>query len=161
MLFRSEIRWTRPSPGDVIEFPESMQGRYPIGDNEWRTRLCNINKETNRIHVCANWGQAFWNDDGTVDVSGGSWYSMPIEMLKPKYELALVKMWNWGDHARGAGNGVEYTIARPVFIAKCHPNDTIARHALSEEHARKGGQFNHQPIPDDWGLMKEIGRAHV
>ena len=151
-------RLSIPKAGDIIEFPETMQGRYPISDNESRTRIVGVDKETNRIQICGHWGSAFWQDDGELSVSGGPFYAMPVEMLEPKMELGWVDMWNWGDHSPGASQAVEYRVARPVFVAKCHPDDTRVLDGMDEQHARNGGQFRHETIPADWGLMKTIER---
>ena len=106
------LRATKPRSGDLVRWHDGTLGRI------WETGGHGFT-EADEVHVCSGLGSAFLGllDDGRVyaDISGGPFYMLKLADLRPTYELANATFWNWGDNMRGAGQGVEYMLARPVF----------------------------------------------
>lgn len=108
-------RLETPLPGDVINWPSGKLGRVdslhdPAGS--WAG--------PGEVHVCAELGSAFlsWSTKRgrpVISISGGPFLMVKLADLQPTYRTAVVRFWNWGDHLPGAGMGVDYHIARPLF----------------------------------------------
>lgn len=110
-------RLETPSYGDPVKAPK--EAGYPFGelglsrlDEFWTrddgTEMCRV--------CCSGGGSHFLNPNGTVSVSGGPFCSFPVAFLTPLYQVRSVGFWNWGDNSAGAGQGVNYQIARPTFL---------------------------------------------
>jgi hypothetical protein len=115
-----ERRFVVVRPGDLVIFEGELM-RYPVSH-----RVCRVDAvsyEGNRVCLVDGMGDAFLGPGGEVCISGGPFFGIPITQLKPRFETMKSRFWNWGDNQPGAGQGVEYTIERPVFEAMCHPSD--------------------------------------
>lgn len=141
-----------PKPGDLVEFPDEVK-RYPVSCKV--CRIDRIDKDRGIAHIVDGMGSAFLCEDGTVSISGGPFFSLPLSALKPANITAISTMWNWGDNGPGAGHGVSYHLDRPVFVADAHPNDFAIRYARTEEYARKGGIYRSDPVPESAPLMRK------
>lgn len=117
-------RLIEPKEGDVIEFPETLG--YPFDNPFGRIdRLNNVfNSDPLQVHICVNLGSVFLGD-GYVSISGGPFTHILKSDLKPTGKVKDVNFWNFGDHLPGAGQGVYYTIARPVF--RYEPKEKVAK----------------------------------
>lgn len=112
----AQFRMAKPRVGDPILWPNGKIGRLDAmpssQPNGW--------PEPGNVHCCCGLGSVFWgwNEEerrATVSISGGPFISVKLDDLKPTYRYRLVNFWNWGDHSSGADQGVEYTVARPLF----------------------------------------------
>lgn len=107
-----------PRPGDIVRFGDELR-RYPISQE-----LCRIERiDDKRVILVDGMGSAFLHECGSLSISGGPFFSLPLESLKPTGDLHQAIFWNWGDNSPGPGHGVEYHLRRPVFLATIHPND--------------------------------------
>lgn len=120
----ARLRFNDPKAGDLIQFPEELQ-KYPIS-HEY-CRIQSVNEEKWTASVVNGMGSAFISENGHHDISGGPFFTMNLNDLDPLYMLKAADVWNWGDNLPGAGQGVHYTIYRPVFRAMVHPNDRIKK----------------------------------
>ena len=140
-----DIRMNRVKGGDIIEVPESLRS-YPISGRYARISDVSVDGIAS---VCEGMGSAHLLEDGSCIISGGPWWSIPVGLLTPKYELCEATYWNWGNNSPGAHQGVYYNIYRPVHVLTCHPdNDIKYRYATNEQNARKG-KFTHEHPLDD------------
>jgi hypothetical protein len=146
----ARVRLNLVRPGDIIEAPENFRA-YPIAHRY--SRIASISAD-GIAHICEGMGSAFLLKDGSCDISGGPWWSMPTTLLEPTHELYEATYWNWGDNSPGAGQGVYYHISRPVHRLTIHPYDLKQRYGVTEPLARKGS-FNHEePLAEtDWSLF--------
>ncbi len=145
-------RMSTPHAGDVVEFSEELR-KYPVS-----CRFCRIDRiddETGQAHLVNGMGSAFMHQDGSLEISGGPFFSVPLETLAHTSAVHQVTVWNWGDNSPGAGQGVDYHIDRPVFEAKRTPGDfQMAYSKVSETHARQGGEYNHNWIDETAVLIR-------
>ena len=113
-------RMGRPRSGDLIRWHDGSLGRAWGNPGE-------VFAEDDQIHVCESLGSAFLSPDGSVDISGGPFRVLDLSDLEPAYELGRATVWNWGDNYRGAGQGVDYEIQRPIFNYVGNNHDISAR----------------------------------
>lgn len=138
------LRYDRPHAGDVVRFDDNVR-RYPVS-----YKFCRINsvdKVEQRVSLVDSMGSAFISESGSLSISGGPFFGLPLKALEPTHEMRETTVWNWGDNSAGAGQGVDYHITRPVFIARAHPDEYPTRWAKSEREARNGGFGNHDKLP--------------
>jgi hypothetical protein len=112
---RTHHRLSTPLPGDVIEWPNGTFGRVeslhdPKGS--WARE--------GEVYACCELGSAFlsWSPAtgrASVTISGGPFIRVTIADLKATMTTRTVRFWNWGENSMGAGQGVDYHLARPVF----------------------------------------------
>lgn len=114
-----EFRMNVPKPGDIVEFSKELR-KYPVSYH--RCRIDHIDKERGTVSLVDGMGSAFLSEGGHVSISGGPFFSVPINSLEATNCTAKSTMWNWGDNAPGAAQGVHYDIQRPLFRATVHPN---------------------------------------
>ena len=117
-------RLVTPRPGDVVDFI-LLLGQYPAAKRYGTIE--SVAKD--RIHFCCEHGSIFICDNGETSISGGPFCSVPATSLVAAHDLAALpfsfpimrqqSMWNWGTNGSGAGNGVHYSVTRPVFLATC------------------------------------------
>ena len=111
---KGATRFKRPHPGDPVEVPEGLG--YPWNHGGiGRIDSCSSRYGTDKWCVCVRGGSVFLQDDGTVSISGGPFKSVWAQELEPTHDVKVVGFWNWGDNFPGAGRGVDYQIARPLF----------------------------------------------
>ena len=145
-------RRTQPRAGDIIEFPEELRN-YPVTYR--RCRIASIDAQTGMASIVNGMGSAFIMEDASLSISGGPFFSLPVESLEATHELHKARVWNWGGNSPGAGQGVDYHIDRPVFRATEHPKDhRITFSHAGEKHARQGGTYRHDPIPEHATLAR-------
>lgn len=144
-------RQTKPHAGDVVEFSEELR-RYPVS-RRW-CRIASIDTKSGMVSIVDGSGSAFLDENGHVSISGGPFFSVPLESLEPTHSLHRDRFWNWGDNLPGAAQGVDYHLDRPVFKATKHPYDYATRHATSEKGARQNDYFGHGHIPDSAPLVR-------
>lgn len=138
--------------GDVVQFPEQHR-RYPVSCAE--CRVSDIDKDHGMVHLVDGMGSAFIDEDARLSISGGPFFSLPIECLEPMHTTHRARFWNWGDNRPGAAQGVDYYIDRPMFRATASPNDHAIRYShISEEDARQGGVYRHQVVDPTWLLVR-------
>lgn len=144
-----DMRINRVRPGDIIEVSQELR-KYPC--TSAYSRIASVD-ENGVASVCEAMGSAHLLQDGSCDISGGPWWSIPVSLLQPKYELREATYWNWGGNYPGANQGVYYRIYRPVHILTVHPDDIKYRYAIDEYGARNG-KFSHElPLnKDEWNL---------
>lgn len=147
-------RRTLVRPGDVVEFPEDMR-KYPVS-----YQFCRVSslEDGNMVSIVNGMGSAFLDHDGGLSISGGPFFSVPLESLEPTMDVREERFWNWGDNSSGADMGVDYQIARPVFRATESPNDHQVSYGTSEAHARNGGTYRYNPVPESAPLVRTWGR---
>lgn len=138
------LRLNRVKGGDIIEVPTELQ-RYPC--THQYSRIANV--KDGIAHICEDMGSAHLMQNGDCDISGGPWWGMPVDLLEPAYTTRQADYWNWGNNSPGGGQGIHYTIARPVHRITVHPNDIKTRYAYIEADARKG-EFSELPLGDEW-----------
>jgi hypothetical protein len=110
-------RLSRPRSGDVVRWPDGTLGRvWQVGSG-----YC----DPGQVYVCCELGSAFLFGDGTVDISGGPFEMVALDALEATFELRAAVFWNWGDRVPGAGQGVEYVLARPVFAIRAHEESGV------------------------------------
>lgn len=107
-------RRVTPHPGDVVDFGENDR-EYPFNTTRYGRIESLDYLGTGKVHVCCNQGSVFLMDSGNVSISGGPFTTIDPAQLEPTFNLKTVRFWNWGDHAPGANQGVEYWLVRPVF----------------------------------------------
>lgn len=110
----AHMRLCTPKPGDVIKYAAGLP--YPFRAEYGRVSSDRWDESEGRINICCQGGSVFLCDDGNVSISGGPFAGVDREHLKPTYTLETVRFWNWGDNLPGASQGVDYYIARPVFL---------------------------------------------
>jgi hypothetical protein len=143
------LRMTKISAGDVVQFPDEHK-RYPVSYR--RCRIDRIDREKGMVGMVDGMGSAFITESGSLSISGGPFFSLPIECLTPMHCTHTVHVWNWGDNSPGAGQGVDYHIERPLFEANASPSDYAIRYSRKgEQGARQGGEYNH-------GVLAEIAK---
>lgn len=119
----TEGRRSTPKPGDLILWPNGSYGRV------WESGTGHC--EPDEVHVCRGLGSAFLGrlegktsnlgasearrGEYYVSISGGPFFILKRDELEPTLSMGISPMWNWGDRLPGAGQAVEYQIARPVF----------------------------------------------
>lgn len=136
-------------PGDIIQVPDSLR-QHP-SQHEF-SRIATIANGV--AHVCEDMGSAFLNQDGSCDISGGPWWSVPTCLLKPTGMVRQASYWNWGDNGAGANQGVHYTISRPVHELTVRLCDLQFRYASSEQEARDDTTFRNERLPrEQWSLV--------
>jgi len=109
------VRMSRPNQGDVIDFGDNV-GNYPFKAKYGRIDSVETGfADSGEVHVCCHMGSAFLYDNGNVSISGGPFACVKLADLEPLYETHTAEFWNWGNLGAGAGHGVYYSIARPVF----------------------------------------------
>jgi hypothetical protein len=109
------IRMYRPKPGDVIDFGEN-EGTFPFYNGRYgRIESIDSTYVEGKFHVCCGGASVFLFESGNCSISGGPFTHIDPADLIPTPALKTVRFWNWGDNGRGAGMGVDYYIARPVF----------------------------------------------
>lgn len=118
-LVHTELDHSRaehPHPGDVIDFGEN-EGIYPYTHGKYG-RVDSLNHfGTGMIGIICEPGSAFLGEN-YVTISGGPFDTISPDELEPTYKLYTMRFWNWGNNLPGAGKGVDYYIARPVFRLK-------------------------------------------
>jgi hypothetical protein len=144
-------RRIRPQAGDIVEFGDDMR-RYPVSCRH--CRINHIDAESGMASIVDGMGSAFLSEDGSLEISGGPFFSVPLESLEPTAELHRARFWNWGDNSPGAAQGVEYHLDRPVFRATEHPDDHAIRYATTEKGARHHDHYRHGDIPDSAKLIR-------
>lgn len=147
-----ETRRTTPRAGDVVQFREDLRV-YPVSNKH--CRIDSIDDETGMVHIVNGMGSAFLFEDGTVSISGGPFFSVPLESLQPTGKLHNSTFWNWADNGPGAGHGVDYHIERPVFRATEAPRDHAIRYATTEKGARERDIYRHGEIPSSATLTRQ------
>lgn len=105
-------RMLRVEPGDAVSIAHLSQ--YPFLDRDWAT-VASIDRKSGLVALCIGNCSVFLNETGGVSISGGPFCGCEIGDLEPQHTLREQRFWNWGDNFPGGGQGVEYTIARPVF----------------------------------------------
>ena len=144
-------------PGDVVEFAEDLR-QYPVS-----CRFCrvdHVDRDSGMVGIVNGMGSAFLDENGSLSISGGPFFSVPLESLEPTTDLREERFWNWGDNSPGADQGVDYRIARPVFMATESPNDHQESHGTSETHARQGGTYRYSVIPEGAPLVRSWDAGH-
>lgn len=112
---RDRYRLSRPQVGDLILWPNGKVGRIEAehdSQGSWAGE--------GEVHVCCELGSAFlgWDAErnrATLAISGGPFMNVKLADLAPTYHTRVVRFWNWGNNSPGAGKGVDYYLARPVF----------------------------------------------
>jgi hypothetical protein len=105
-------RFGTPKPGDVVLFADGLP--YPFKNS--RIGRVEALSDKGDLHICCELGSAFLFENGGVSISGGPFATIKLADLRPTFRLHEANFWNWGDNGSGAGNGVNYKIARPVFL---------------------------------------------
>jgi hypothetical protein len=146
----TNIRLSRVQGGDIIEVPEEFR-RYPT--THQYSRIANV--KDGIAHICENMGSAYLHEDGSCDISGGPFWSMPVDLLKPTLTTRQADYWNFANGV-GAGMGIHYTIARPVHQITIHPDDLQYRYGVTEEIARKGMWSNDLLETNDWIIHSKL-----
>ncbi len=124
-------RLSTPKPGDIIQFykepgdkkmffapkalPLKDEAIYPL-DRAKYGRINYVNE--NEIHVCSHLGSAFLAESGGVSISGGPFTRINLDDIEPAGTTYNADFWNWGNNSAGAGQGVHFMIARPLFFLK-------------------------------------------
>lgn len=119
-------RLAKPRPGDLIRWLDGTIGMIEtVGTGH---------VQADEVHAVEKLGSAFLgliNDRPYVNISGGPFCCMKLADLAPALgDFQVVRFWNWGDNTSGAGKGVEYHLARPVFRA------TAPRMAITNDGRR-------------------------
>jgi hypothetical protein len=122
-IISTEHDWNRqgkPRVGDRVAWPQFKNAGL----------ICAIDNENKTAHVCVNNGSAFLgiNPDYLstgklshlkskiyISCSGGPFFDIPLSELEPTIALVNTRFWNWGDNFPGGGQGVHFSISRPVF----------------------------------------------
>lgn len=146
----TQYRLNKVRPGDIIQVPENL--RFYPHTHEF-SRIATVSQD-GIAHVCENMGSAYLLQDGSCDISGGPFWSVPISLLEPTGTLKQADYWNWGNNSPGSGHGVHYTIARPVHKLTVNINELAFRYGINETQARKV-RFNHEMNlkPDEWSIL--------
>ena len=105
-------RLARPTAGDIVDFGE---GERPYPYTNVRYGRVDRIRDDGKVSICCQTQRVFLEDDGSVSITGGPFQSVALEDLEPTHTLDNAPFWNWGNHSPGAHQGVDYTIARPVF----------------------------------------------
>jgi hypothetical protein len=151
-----EIRMTRVRAGDIIEVPEELR-KYPISYRH--CRIATI--EDGVAMIVDGMGSAFLLENGACSISGGPFFSVPVQFLKPKNELHTATYWNWGDNLPGADRGVNYHIQRPVHTLTDHPDNFKYRWSVDENSARRGKFLNDAFLEvKEWNLVMMSENIH-
>jgi len=118
------MRMERPKSGDVVDFGENA-GTYPFTHGQYgRVERTNWLGTEGLLLVCCEMGSAFLKESGSVDISGGPFWSGDLLQLEPTYTTKMARFWNWGNHAPGAHQGVDYHFQRPVFQLRLQEDPT-------------------------------------
>lgn len=145
-------RITRVRAGDVVQFSEELR-KYPVSCAY--CRVSSVDRESGKVNMVDGMGSAFITENAAMDISGGPFFSLPIECLEPTHTLHNVHVWNWGDNSPGAAQGVDYHIDRPLFRATASPRDFETRWSRNgEEDARLGGEYRHNCIDPSAELVR-------
>lgn len=110
---KSAHRLTTPKSGDVVDFGE-FEGMYPFTNGRYG-RIWTLKNGNFGNSLCCEMGSAHLFESGNVDISGGPFAGFDLADLETTYTLRPANFWNWGNNSIGAGMGVDYIIARPVF----------------------------------------------
>ena len=145
-------RITSVHAGDIVQFSEDLR-RYPVSHAQ--CRVSNVDRETGIVNMVDGMGSAFICESGAMDISGGPFFSLPLECLEPTHTMSTVHVWNWGDNSPGAAQGVDYHIDRPIFRATASPSDFETRYSRNgEEDARQGGEYRHSCVDPSMTLVR-------
>ncbi len=98
-----------PQPGDVIMIPGGLC--YPFNKPGF-ARVSSRNEKT--VTTCLNTPSVYLCENGSVSISGGPFVTMALDSLV-HVGYRLCSFWNWGDNSRGADQGVDYQIMRPMW----------------------------------------------
>lgn len=100
-----DARYTRPIPGDAVEFAASEYEVYEHGiiGEQWGHGM---------LHCCGN-GSSHTTGDGRHSVSGGSWKAFHYSKLELIGEEKMI-FWTWGRNGSGANEGIYF----PVTVKK-------------------------------------------
>uniref|UniRef100_A0A6M3JFN5 Uncharacterized protein n=1 Tax=viral metagenome TaxID=1070528 RepID=A0A6M3JFN5_9ZZZZ len=146
------LRMTKISAGDVVQFPDEHK-RYPVSYRH--CRIDHVDRDKGMVGMVDGMGSAFITESGSLSISGGPFFSLPIECLKPLHTTHTVRVWNWGDNSPGAAQGVDYHIERPLFEATASPGDYTIRYSQNgEQDARQGGEYNHGGLEEHARLVR-------
>ena len=117
-------RMKTPHAGDVVDFGEDYKNNpYPYNCSRYG-RIDSDNsvfcEKEGDYQVCFELGSCFlgWSEDkqkSYVSISGGPFEVINIKNLLSAERTMPVNFWNWGNNYIGAGQGVDYSIYRPVF----------------------------------------------
>ncbi len=149
-ITEGEERLLEVRSGDIIEFPEELI-KYPVSQSFCRVQEIH---ENGRVHIVDGMGSAFLSQNGSVNISGGPFFSVWKEHLIPCKRTHPATYWNWGNNFPGANQGVYYQLARPVFLATRHPKDFTSRIGADEDSARNRDHFRNSCIPPEAVLYK-------
>lgn len=117
-------RASKPHPGDIVDFGDNTE--YPFTHGKYG-RIDSLNFcDTGTIQVCCEMGSCFLGEN-YVNISGGPFSIIMPDELESTYELHVARFWNWGNHSSGAGKGIDYYLARPVFRLKKRTPEDEAR----------------------------------
>ena len=145
-------RLQRVHAGDVVAFADKYR-RYPVSHRH--CRVSSVDRESGLVNLVDGMGSAFICENGSLSISGGPFFALPIECLEPAHITLQVHVWNWGDNIPGAGQGVDYHIDRPVFDATASPYDFQIRYSRNgEQNARQGGEYKHHCIDESAELVR-------
>ncbi len=115
--YEAQDRLRTPHAGDVIDFGD-FKDKYPFSSTkEGIGRIEGVGvgmADKDEAHVCCELGSAFLHE-GSVSISGGPFCCIKLADLEPTFSTRAATFWNWGHNGSGAGHGVRYIIARPVF----------------------------------------------
>lgn len=96
-----------PKAGDPIQFKDSKRGRLTGHDHH---------SNNSQSMGYASTGSFYWAGPDQVSVSGGPFGSIDLSLLSFKGVFVSVTFWNWGDLGVGPGNGIHYTVDRPLWM---------------------------------------------
>jgi hypothetical protein len=117
---RAPERWERlhaPQSGDVILIPDEVRE----GALYSASIGCVQGVENGVVDVCSGFGSAFLCENGSVSISGGPFFRLPLICFAPTFDVMEKEYWNWGPNGPGGGNGVARKLTRPVFRLRVPP----------------------------------------
>lgn len=110
-----------PQPGDPV-WVQSDVPEYRIRAGEtYRVDRLRDDGRIVLVDTTGDYCSMHLMESGRVDTSGGPFVAVRAECLVPNLTVAPVVFWNWGDHSPGGGQGVHYTLLRPVFLLVSPP----------------------------------------
>jgi hypothetical protein len=158
------VRCERPQSGDVIDFGE-YEGIYPYTSGRYG-RIVSGPRDASgmwpdeMVGFCCQPGSAFLLEDGSVDVSGGPFGHCSPSELEPTHTTRRGLFWNWGGNTRGAGQGVEYLIDRPVFRLRLRcQHEECNVPATCQDASRRWSCGNHSTDSDENQARVALGVA--